>query len=143
MMPKIVTLLGLLLALSSVSAAAAGIDDSPAPDLPIATALVKPRPHIVPSLYVSLAVLQAYDGYSTLRGLRHGAREMNPIVAHAAGQPVVMWTLKAASTAATIYCAEQLWRSHRRGRAIALLVAANSMMGVIAARNASIVSTAR
>jgi hypothetical protein len=36
-----------------------------------------------------------------------------------------------------------LWRSHRRGRAIALLVAANSMMGVIAARNASIVSTAR
>jgi uncharacterized protein DUF5658 len=134
---------GVLLALGSVPAAAADMDDSPPAALPVAAAIVKPRPQIVPSLYVSLVVLQAFDGYSTLRGVRNGAREVNPIIEHAAGRPVAIWTLKAASTATTIYCAERLWRTHRRGQAITLLVAANAMMGAIAARNASILSSAR
>ena len=108
---KIVMMLGLLLALSSVPAAAADVDDSPTPALPVAEAIVKPRPQIVPSLYVSLAVLQAFDGYSTLRGVRNGAREANPILGQAAGRPIAIWTLKAASTATTIYCAERLWRT--------------------------------
>jgi hypothetical protein len=56
---------------------------------------------------------------------------------------MAMWALKAASTATTIYCAERLWRTHRRRQAITLLVAANAMMGAIAAHNASILSTAR
>jgi hypothetical protein len=138
----IVMLGGFLLALSSVPAAAADVDDSPTTALPVAEAIVKP-PQIVPSLYVSLAVLQAFDGYSTLRGVRNGAREANPIIGHAAGRPMAIWTLKAASTATTIYCAERLWRTHRRRQAITLLVAANAMMGAIAAHNASILSTPR
>jgi len=139
---QIVMMLGLLLALSSVPAAAADVDDSPTPALPVAEAIVKPRPQIVPSLYVSLAVLQAFDGYSTLRGVRNGAREANPILGQAAGRPIAIWTLKAASTVTTIYCVERLWRTHRRGQAITLLVVANAMMGAIAAHNASILSTA-
>jgi hypothetical protein len=140
---KIVMMFGLLLALSSVRAAAADIDEVPVAAFPLAAAIVKPRPQIVPSLYVSFAVLQAFDGYSTLRGVRSGAREANPIIGHAAGRPMAMWTLKAASTATTIYCVERLWRTHRRAQAITLLVAANAMMGAVAAHNASVLSTVR
>ena len=89
-------------------------------------------------MYVSLAALQAYDGYATLRGVRGGATEMNPLVGGLASQPVPFWALKAVSTVTSIYFAEQLWRQHKRGRAIATMVVANAVMGAVAARNASV-----
>jgi len=137
-------LFGLFILLSSVTVSAADNDRSAAAEsLSVVAAVPRPRPQIMPSLYVSLAALQAYDGYSTLAGVTNGAREANPIVGGAAGKPVAMWSLKAASTAATIYYAERLWRSHRLGRAIALLVAANATMSIVAAHNASVLSSTR
>lgn len=99
------------------------------------------RPPALPAMYVSLAGLQAYDGYSTLRGVRGGAKETNPLVGGLASQPAAFWTLKALSTVTTIYFAEQLWRQHKRGQAIMTMVVANAMMGAVAARNASILKS--
>jgi len=97
------------------------------------------RPSALPALYVSLAGLQAYDGYSTTRGVRNGATEANPLVGGLAGQPAAFWTVKALSTVTTIYFAEQLWRQHKRGQAIVTMVVANAVMGTVAAHNMSVV----
>jgi hypothetical protein len=88
---------------------------------------------------VSLAGLQAYDGYSTTRGVKNGATEANPLVGSLASQPAAFWTVKALSTVTTIYFAEQLWRQHKRGQAIMTMVVANAVMGAVAAHNMSVV----
>ena len=138
------TVLGLLLTVGSVTGAAAEKAESAAPPAVAASSDVpKPRPQIVPPLYASLAALQAFDGYTTLRGIKAGAHEGNPLVGNAAGHPIAMWSIKAASTAATIYYAERLWRGHRRGQAITLLAVTNAIMGVVAAHNASVLSNLR
>ena len=94
------------------------------------------------ALYVGLAGLQAYDGYSTLRGVGQGvAHETNPIVGGLASQPVALWTLKAVSTVTSIYFAEQLWRQHHRTQAVVMMVVANGMMAAVAAHNASILKS--
>lgn len=114
------------------------VKDSGAPrieiNIPKAT-----RPSALPAMYVSLAGLQAYDGYSTIRGVRNGATETNPLVGSLASQPAAFWTVKALSTVTTIYFAEQLWRQHKRGQAIMTMVVANAVMGAVAARNASVI----
>jgi hypothetical protein len=97
------------------------------------------RPSALPGMYVTLAGLQAYDGYATLRGVRGGsATETNPLVGGLAKQPAAFWTVKALSTVTTIYFAEQLWRQHKRGQAIVTMVVANAVMGAVAARNTSV-----
>jgi hypothetical protein len=99
------------------------------------------RPSALPAMYVSLASLQAYDGYTTLHGVRAGATETNPLVGGLASQPAAFWTVKALSTVTTIYFAERLWRQRKRGQAIVTMVAANAVMGVVAARNASVIKS--
>jgi hypothetical protein len=101
------------------------------------------RPSLLPPLYVSLAALQAYDGYSTLYGVKNGARESNVLVSGLAGKPAVFWAVKGGSTAVTIFLAEQLWRHHRRAEAIVTMIAANGVMTAIAARNASVLRASR
>ena len=98
------------------------------------------RPLALPVLYVGLAGLQAYDGYATLHGTSGDAHETNPLVGGLAQQPVAFWTIKAASTVTTIYFAEQLWRHRHRTQAVVLMVVANGAMGLVAARNTSILS---
>ena len=98
------------------------------------------RPASLPVMYVALAGLQAYDGYSTLHGTSTGASETNPLVSGLAAHPAAFWSLKAASTVATIFFAEQLWRQNHRKQAVLLMVVANGAMGVVAARNASVLS---
>lgn len=101
------------------------------------------RPAVLPPLYVSLAALQAYDGYTTLRGVERGARETNRLVGGLAGKPAAFWAVKAGSTAFSIVIAEHLWRDHRRVEAITTMVVANGVMAAIAARNASIYKSPR
>ena len=103
-------------------------------------ALPAERPAALPALYVSLAALQAFDGYSTTRALSRGGQELNPVIGSFLQQPVAFWSLKAASTGVSIYYAERLWRQRRRTEAIAVMVAVNVMMGVVGARNASVLS---
>ncbi len=96
------------------------------------------RPGALAPMYVSLASMQAYDAYSTLRAVSHGAVEQNPLVGWAAGQSAAMWSLKAVSTATTIYYAERLWRTHKKTQAIVMMVVANGTMAAVAAHNASV-----
>ncbi|HZP47532.1 MAG TPA: DUF5658 family protein [Vicinamibacterales bacterium] len=96
------------------------------------------RPAALVPMYLGLVSLQAFDGYSTLKAVRNGAVEQNPLVGWASNQSAAMWTLKAASTASTIYFAERLWRDHKKTQAIVTLVVANATMAAVAAHNASV-----
>ena len=101
------------------------------------------RGSILPSLYVSLGALQAFDGYSTTTGLRRGATEANGVMKNVAGSPAAMWIAKGGITAASIYAAERLWKQNRRVAAIATMVATNGLMAMVAARNASVLRVQR
>lgn len=95
----------------------------------------------LPVMYGSLAVLQAYDGIATLRGVNAGRAEINPLMAGVSGSPAAMWAVKAGVTTAAIVASERLWRSHRRTQAIVVMAIANGVMTGVALHNAS--TTAR
>jgi len=142
-MTTLLLLAGLVAASNSAFAAEAAQSDpqeATGPRIEITQPQVT-RPSALPAMYVSLAGLQAFDGYATIRGVRAGATEMNPLVGGLASQPAAFWTVKAVSTATTIYFAEQLWRQNRRGQAIMTMIVANAVMGVVAARNTSVLKS--
>lgn len=95
------------------------------------------RPAMLPALYVSLAVLQVADIYTTSAGLKRGAVEANPAFAPAAGNTSAMIAMKVASTAGAIACAEKLWKKNRVAAAI-VMTAVNGATAAIAARNTRI-----
>lgn len=101
------------------------------------------RPGMLAPLYVSLGALQAYDGYSTLKGVGRGARESNVLVGGLVDKPAAFWAVKAGSTAVSIYFAERLWREHRRAEAITVMIVTNGVMAAIAARNAAVLRSPR
>lgn len=131
--------LGVVLVAASASAA-----DADAPPLQpsvtfASTAAERPvsRGIALPVLYGVFAGLQAYDGWSTVSGVRRGAVESNGVIAGAAKDPAAIWALKIGATSASIYAAERMWRRHQRVQAVATMVAVNGMMVAVAARNAS------
>jgi hypothetical protein len=105
------------------------------PQLPRA---ITTRGPVLPALYGTLAGLQAYDGWSTVRAVRLGATEANPAVASLADNSRAMWAVKAGATAVSIYAAERLWRRNRRTEAIVTMIAVNSAMAMVAVHNASV-----
>jgi len=98
----------------------------------------EPRGPALPSLYATLIGLQAYDGYSTNRGLKNGASEANAVFGPLSRNPAAVWAVKGGTAFASIYVAERLWRKHRRGQAIAVMVVSNGVMAAVAANNAAI-----
>lgn len=104
---------------------------------------VDARPLFLPSMYISLAALQGYAVYSTLRALNQGAVEANPMMRGVVGNSAALFAVKGAVTFGSIYMAERLWRGHRRGAAIALMAVTNDMMAVVAAHNASVLRADR
>jgi hypothetical protein len=101
------------------------------------------RPLTLPALYVSLGALQAYDVYSTLTALNHGAAEANPLMQGIVGRPVAFVAIKAGVTTASIVAAERLWRSKKRVSAVLLMVAANGAMAYVAHNNARVLAAVR
>ncbi len=101
------------------------------------------RPSVLPAMYVSLAALQGYDAYSTLRAVKQGAVEVNPVLRGVVGNPAALLAVKGAATFASIYATERVWREHHRRAAIVLMVVTNSTMAVIAAHNASVLRARR
>lgn len=101
------------------------------------------RPLLLPSLYVASAGLQAYDAYSTLNALKLGGVEQNPFMKGITKNPAAFIAVKAAVTTASIVAAEKLWRDNNRWGAIGLMIASNSLMAIVAAHNASVVSRLR
>lgn len=97
----------------------------------------QPRPKALPALYTSLAALQAFDAYSTTKGMPIGAREMNPLMRGAAGNPAAFWALKAGATILPMMAAERMWKQHRV-RAVVVMALANGLAAAIAANNAKV-----
>jgi hypothetical protein len=101
------------------------------------------RGRLLPVLYVSLAGLQAFDAYSTSRGLARGATEANPTMRPFVGNAAATLAIKGGATAVTIVLAERLWRNNRRGRAVAVVILANSVLASVAAHNAALLRAQR
>jgi len=100
------------------------------------------RPGVLPALYVSLAALQAFDAYSTTRGLSGGAQEGNPLMQHVAGNTAGFIALKAATTVVPMVLAERMWKHNKVG-AITLMVVANGVAAAISANNAQVLHQVR
>jgi hypothetical protein len=98
---------------------------------------------VLPALYVSFAGVQVYDAYTTMNGTTHGAAEANPLMTGAAGNTATLWAVKGATAFTSIYFAERLWKQHRRGEAIAVMLVSNGIMAAVAARNASVIAAQR
>jgi hypothetical protein len=98
------------------------------------------RPSILTALYGGSAALQAFDAFSTLKALKGGAVEANPLMKGVVGNPGVFIGIKAAVTGASIMAAEQMWRNHHRVAAIVMMAASNGFMAAVAAHNASVLN---
>jgi hypothetical protein len=112
---------------------------------PAGTDTLLPRPmvltyrgSVLPSMYAGLIGLQAYDGYSTNRGLKNGASESNAVLGLVTAHPAAVWAVKGGTAFASIFVAERLWRTNHRAQAIALMAVSNGVMAAVAANNAGI-----
>jgi len=101
------------------------------------------RPAGMPALYVSLAALQAFDGYSTLGAVARGAREANPLMQGIAGNSAAMWGVKTAATLGPILLAERMWRANNRKGAVIVMLLANGIALAVAANNARVLQQQR
>ena len=158
-MKRAVVMVGLVsLCLWSVPAAAADANDgktSPEPlvaavepalmvasELPRGLSAELPREmrrssSLLPAMYVTFGVVQAWDVYTTSAALKNGGHEINPITAPFAGSAAKMIGIKAATGAATIYFTEKLRRQNKVA-AVAVMAGINSGLAMVAARNARI-----
>lgn len=91
------------------------------------------RSVLVP-LYASFATLQMLDAHSTLRAVRAGGVEQNPMLRGIADKPVAMVALKAGVAASTIALAEKV-RGRSRVGAIVLMAALNSAYAAVVVHN--------
>jgi hypothetical protein len=100
------------------------------------------RPTILPWLYGIYVTFQAFDVWTTTRGVAAGARETNPAVASFAGNHLGLTAMKIATTTTTIYFVERLWRRNRTG-AIVLTAALNGVSALVVLHNSRVAQRAR
>jgi len=86
------------------------------------------------SLQVSFVALEALDVFSTMRAMRHGHSEANPLMRGVAGNSIAMATVKAGAAASTILLVRQVARKNRVA-AIAMMIGMNTALSVVVARN--------
>jgi hypothetical protein len=97
------------------------------------------RGGLLPTLYVRLAGLNAFDGYTTSKGLSLGATEANSMMRGVAGNAAALWAVKGGVTAGTVFVAERLWKKNNKAGAIAVMLISNGMMATVAARNTNVI----
>lgn len=90
------------------------------------------------AMYGSAGLLQAYDGFSTLKAVAANHVELNPMMAPLVNHPSLVIAAKAAITIATISAAEKMWRTNHHKQAIALLLVSNGVMAAVGAHNAMV-----
>jgi hypothetical protein len=100
---------------------------------PPRTDLSNDRGVLVP-LYVGFASLQMLDAHSTVRALRAGGVEQNPLLRGLADKPAALVALKAGVAVSTIALADKM-RTRSRVGAIVLMAALNSAYAVVVAHN--------
>ena len=114
-------------------AATARAQESPVPSSRPPSAPSSPRGVLVP-LYASFASLQMLDAHSTLRAVRAGGVEQNPLLRGLADKPAALVAIKAGVAVSTIAVADKV-RGRSRVGAIALMAALNSAYAVVVAHN--------
>ena len=92
------------------------------------------------SLDLATGVVQGYDGFLTLRVLRVGGVETNPLVKPVASNQGAMMALKAAAAVSTVIGVESLWKHDHRIGAIVASIAANGAMAMVAHHNAKVLA---
>ena len=107
---------------------------TPVPDEPVD----RKRPSLLVGMYVGSGLLHGYDIYSTLAGIKANKVELNPLMREMVKNPPVFIAVQTALTVATIALADQLWRQHHPGQAIAVMIVSNGLMAAVAAHNASV-----
>lgn len=85
-------------------------------------------------LYASFAALQMLDAHSTIRAVRAGGVESNPMMAGLADKPAALVALKAGVAFSTIALADKV-RGRSRVGAIVLMAALNSAYATVVAHN--------
>jgi hypothetical protein len=85
-------------------------------------------------LYISFASLQMLDAHSTIRAVRAGGVERNPLMQGLADKPAALVALKAGVAVSTIALADRV-RGRSRVGAIVLMAALNSAYATIVAHN--------
>lgn len=124
-------------AAAAVPGMAADVDWSLAPVR--MSAVRTQRGALLPSLYVTLATLNAFDAITTTEALAAGTgTEANPLMRGAAGHSAALWAVKGGATAASILLAERMWHNHNRVAAVATMVISNGLMAAVAANNARV-----
>jgi len=90
------------------------------------------------ALYGGAAVIQAYDGVTTMRVLRAGGYEANPVMQAITKNQKTLIAAKLGATAATIIGTESLWRGNHKWAARVVGFAANSAMAAVVSHNAKV-----
>ena len=116
--------------------------DPPAADADAAVSGPRERSVAISSLYVSFAALQALDVDSTMRALRTGGREANPIVGSVVESPGTFVAMKVVATAGIVLATERL-RKHNPKAALLLMIGLNSAYASVAAHNYSVAAARR
>lgn len=104
------------------------------PPVPVTEAPVSGRARLLPSLYVSTAVMQVLDVHSTLSAIGRGGVEGNPLVAPMTSHPAAFLAAKSAVAATTIVAAQRLSK-HNKAAAVGLLIAINSAYALVVSHN--------
>jgi hypothetical protein len=99
-----------------------------------------PRRALLSSLDLATGVVQGYDGFLTLRVVRAGGIETNPLVKPMVGNQGAMMALKVAAAVSTVVGVESLWKRDHRVGAIVASVIANSAMAMVAHHNAKVLA---
>ncbi len=85
-------------------------------------------------LYASFAALQMLDAHSTIRAVRAGGVESNPLMGGLADKPAALFALKAGVALSTIALVDKV-RGRSRVGAIVLMAALNSAYATVVAHN--------
>ena len=85
-------------------------------------------------LYASFAALQMLDAHSTIRAVRAGGVESNPMMAGVADKPAALIALKAGVAVSTIALADK-FRGRSRVGAVVLMAVLNSAYATVVAHN--------
>lgn len=99
-----------------------------------------PRRVVLSSLHLLTGVVQGYDGMLTLKVLKAGGVETNPLVKPMANNQGAMMALKAAAAVSTVIGVESLWKRNHRVGAIVASVAVNSAMAMVAHHNSRVLA---
>lgn len=123
--------------LLALTAARDGADPQPvAPVMPDRDA----RRAVLSSLHAVTGVVQTYDGMLTMRVLRAGGVEANPLMKPVTRNEGAMLGVKIAAAVATVIGTETLWHDNHRVAAIVTSIVANSAMAMIARHNAQVLA---